>query len=82
LGKKNKPGGKNSGCCHRAQLGGSRLPYPGLQGPCLNSRSFPKTSVFGKATLDLLEKAGFRPLFRKPFPKLTEFWERLSLDHN
>ena len=29
-------------------------------------------------TLDLTEKVGFRPLFRKPFPKLTEFWERLK----
>jgi hypothetical protein len=38
---------------------------------------FPKTSVFGKATLDSREKAGFRPLFRKHFPKRTEFWETL-----
>jgi hypothetical protein len=28
---------------------------------------------FGTATLDLIEKANFRPLFRKPIPKLTEF---------
>jgi hypothetical protein len=44
-------------------------------------RGFPKTSVFGKATLDLdldlEEKADFWPLFPKPFPKLTEFWEWL-----
>jgi hypothetical protein len=33
---------------------------------------------FGKATLILFEKAGFRPLFRKPLPKLTGFWERLK----
>jgi hypothetical protein len=33
---------------------------------------------FGKATLNLYEKAGFRPLFRKLFPKLTEFWEKLN----
>jgi hypothetical protein len=38
-------------------------------------RGFPKTSVFGKATLDLEEKADFWPLFPKLFPKLTEFWE-------
>jgi hypothetical protein len=42
----------------------------------LEMGGFPKTSVFGKATLDLLEKT-VRPLFRKPFPKPTEFWERL-----
>jgi hypothetical protein len=34
---------------------------------------------FGTATLDLIEKAGFRPLFRKPVPKLTEFWNRLII---
>ncbi|MDR2159465.1 MAG: hypothetical protein LBP23_05295, partial [Treponema sp.] len=39
-------------------------------------RGFPKTSVFGKATLDLWEKAGSRPLFWKLFTKLTEFWEK------
>jgi hypothetical protein len=44
----------------------------------LDNRGFPKTSVFGKATLDLWEKAGFRPLFQEPFTKLTEFWERLN----
>jgi hypothetical protein len=33
---------------------------------------------FGTATLDLIEKAGFRPLFRKPVPKPTEFWNRLK----
>jgi hypothetical protein len=32
---------------------------------------------FGKSTLDLWEKAGFKPLFPEPFPKLTEIWERL-----
>ncbi|MDR2377122.1 MAG: hypothetical protein LBD96_11880, partial [Treponema sp.] len=41
-------------------------------------RGFPKTSVFGKATLDLEEKADFWPLFPKLFPKLTEFWEQLQ----
>jgi polar amino acid transport system substrate-binding protein len=40
---------------------------------------FPKTSAFGKASLDLWEKVGFRPLFPKPFPKLTEFWEWLMV---
>jgi hypothetical protein len=38
-------------------------------------RGFPKTSVFGKATLDLEGKVDFCPLFPKLFPKLTEFWE-------
>jgi hypothetical protein len=42
-------------------------------------RGFPKTSVFGKASLDLYEKAGLRPLFPELFPKLTEFWEKLTL---
>jgi hypothetical protein len=40
--------------------------------------SFPKTSVFGKATLDLHEKAAFGLLFPKPFPKLTEFGDWLN----
>jgi hypothetical protein len=40
---------------------------------------FPKTSDFGKATLDLWEKAGFRPLFQEHFTKLTEFWEMLEV---
>ncbi|MDR2068960.1 MAG: hypothetical protein LBP71_03725, partial [Spirochaetaceae bacterium] len=39
---------------------------------------FPKTSVFGKATLDLWEKAGFRPLFQEHFLKPTGFWEMLK----
>jgi hypothetical protein len=47
----------------------------------VQNRGFPKTSVFGKATLDLWEKAGSRPLFQKPFTKLTEFWERLNTPH-
>jgi hypothetical protein len=38
---------------------------------------FPKTSVFGKATLDFIEKAGDRPLFQELFPKPTGFWEKL-----
>jgi hypothetical protein len=42
-------------------------------------KGFPKTSGFGKATLDLWEKAGFRPLFQEPFTKLTEFWKRLPM---
>jgi hypothetical protein len=41
-------------------------------------RGFSKTSVFGKATLILIEKAGFGPLFRKPIPKLTGFWDWLQ----
>jgi uncharacterized membrane protein len=36
-------------------------------------RGFHKTSVFGKASLDLREEAGFKP--RGPFIKLTGFWE-------
>jgi hypothetical protein len=36
---------------------------------------------FGKATLDLEEKAAFKTLFPELFPelfpKLTEFWEKL-----
>jgi hypothetical protein len=35
-------------------------------------------SNFEIATLDLDEKAGLGPLFRKHFPKLTEFWEMLK----
>ncbi|MCL2879877.1 MAG: hypothetical protein FWF29_06515, partial [Treponema sp.] len=34
--------------------------------------------VFGKATLDLHGKTGFRTVFPKPFPKLTEFWKWLN----
>jgi hypothetical protein len=30
-----------------------------------------ETFSFGTATLDLMEKAGYRPLFRNPVPKLT-----------
>jgi predicted nucleotidyltransferase len=36
-------------------------------------RGFPKTSVFGKATLNLPEKAGPGPLFPKLFPLGTKF---------
>jgi hypothetical protein len=43
---------------------------------------FPKTSVFGKATLDLSEKAGFRPFFQEHFRKPTGFWEMLDLFGN
>jgi hypothetical protein len=50
-----------------------------LIGIGLKYRGFPKTSVFGKSTSDLREKAGFKPLFPKPFLKLTEFWERLDI---
>jgi hypothetical protein len=39
---------------------------------------FPKTSVFGKVTLDLWGKADFWPLFQEHFTKLTEFCEMLS----
>jgi hypothetical protein len=42
-------------------------------------RGFPKTSVFGKASLNFPEKAGFRPLFPKLFRKPTGFWEKLHL---
>jgi len=35
-------------------------------------------SDFGTATLDLTEKADLRLFFRKPVPKLTEFWNRLN----
>ncbi|MDR2019649.1 MAG: hypothetical protein LBQ14_02670, partial [Treponema sp.] len=42
----------------------------------LNS-GFPKTSVFGKATLDLWEKTGLRPFFQEPSTKPTGFWEML-----
>ncbi|MDR1947847.1 MAG: hypothetical protein LBQ38_00470 [Spirochaetaceae bacterium] len=34
---------------------------------------FPKTSVFGKATLDLREKAGLKPLFPEACPKTVRF---------
>jgi hypothetical protein len=44
---------------------------------CYN-QGFPKTSVFGKATLNLPEKAGLGPLFPKLFPKPTGFWEKLN----
>ena len=43
------------------------------------SGGFSKTSVFGKATLDLVEKPVVRLVFPKPFPKLTEFWKWLSV---
>jgi hypothetical protein len=42
-------------------------------------RGFSKTSVFGKAALDLWGKADFWPLFQEHFTKLTEFWEMLKL---
>jgi hypothetical protein len=45
--------------------------------PSLNIEAFPKTEIFGKATLDLAEKADFWPLFPKPFPKPTGFCEWL-----
>jgi hypothetical protein len=45
----------------------------------IKKRGCSKTSVFGTATLDLSGKAGFRPLFRKPVPKPTEFWNRLKI---
>ena len=43
-----------------------------------NQRLF-QNSVFGKATLHLLEKADIRLLFRKSFPKPTGFGERLII---
>jgi hypothetical protein len=43
-----------------------------------NQRLFQNFS-FGTATLNLSGKAGFRPLFRKPVPKLTEFCNRLIM---
>jgi len=42
-------------------------------------RGFPKTSVFGKSTLDLKEKLAFWTVFPEPFSKLTEFWKRLMI---
>ena len=36
-------------------------------------------SNFGTATLDLLEKVGFRPLFQELVPKPTGFWNKLTL---
>jgi hypothetical protein len=58
------------------------LPQNAIVKPAKNdiikeSRLFQNFS-FGKATLILFEKSGFRPLFRKLLPKLPEFWERLS----
>jgi hypothetical protein len=41
--------------------------------------SFWETGFACPATLILIEKAGFRPLFRKPIPKLTEFWDWLPV---
>jgi hypothetical protein len=38
-----------------------------------------KISVFGTATLDLFEKAGFSPLFQELVTKLTEFCNKLTL---
>jgi hypothetical protein len=38
-----------------------------------NYRSFFKTSVFEKATLDLVEKPARKLVFQKPFSKLTEY---------
>ena len=35
-------------------------------------------SNFGTATLDLLEKVGFRPLFQELVPKPTGFWNKLK----
>jgi hypothetical protein len=43
------------------------------------NRGFPKTSVFGKATLDLGGKAGARPIFPEHFLKPTGFWEMLNI---
>jgi hypothetical protein len=45
---------------------------------CLDSGGCSKTSVFGTASLDLIEKPGFWPVFRRACPKLTEFWNKLS----
>jgi hypothetical protein len=38
------------------------------------TRGFPKTSVFGKASLKFKEKTAFWLVFPEPLPKLTEFW--------
>jgi hypothetical protein len=49
----------------------------------LKIEAFPKLQFLGDAcpaTLILIEKAGFRPFFRKPIPKLTEFWDWLDHD--
>jgi hypothetical protein len=34
---------------------------------------------FGTTTLDLIEKAGFRPLFRKPVQKLARVLEQAQV---
>jgi hypothetical protein len=46
--------------------------------PATNSR-LSKNFSFWKATSDFIEKAGDRPLFQELFPKLTEFWKKLTL---
>jgi len=44
------------------------------------SKTFePKVRVFGKTILDISEKSAFKPVFRKRFPKLTEFWKTLTI---
>jgi YD repeat-containing protein len=43
----------------------------------VNIRGFSKTSGFGEAAFDLMEKADFRPFFRGPSPKAAGLWKRL-----
>jgi hypothetical protein len=52
-------------------LNGSLVPLYFFIAESYDYRGFPKTSVLGKATLDLEEKADFWPLFPKPLP-ITE----------
>ena len=71
-------------CCIRWDPSRITLPdysiilYLVLVGNLLKTRSFFKTLVFEKATLDLKEKPVVLPVFPKPFSKLTEFWNKLN----
>jgi hypothetical protein len=61
--------------------------FTGTAPPAGVPRGFSKTSVFGKSTLDLLEKLSFWTAFPKQFPKLrtfgtTEFWKLLITVNN
>jgi hypothetical protein len=38
-------------------------------------------SDFGTATLDVRGKSGFRPISQELVPKLTEFWNKLTLEN-
>jgi hypothetical protein len=43
----------------------------------LSSEAVPKLQLWN-SNLRFNRKADFRPLFRKPVPRLTEFWNRLK----